>query len=296
MCAINLPIPNSLIPIYIWRFQYDLSHPNIPSSAGNEHRIFLSHLLLKMGSPNPTGRSSGFAFEFSGPNEAGNAQDFEVAASRRALAILKTRLGEEAIYKLLQADIEATDQFWRDVVAKSVGGEMIPSTTHVLVQSNDGLTTGNFVAWFASDAGGPDKLIRGHPEHYVNRVGSDPAEPGALSATIVEAWAGKITRFRIPRYGMPDRDKSPFLQALPDYPVQLSGVPVLDDGTAFAVVHNSFRDREGGGLEALLTVWVPSVTPEDVMEGIRQHQAIEWVNWLSAAQRDIASGIFKVSD
>jgi len=220
-------------------------------------------------------------------------QALNAAASKRALRTLKDALGRDGIFALLRSDIEASNTFWRDVVARSTPGRWEPNTAHVVFPGDERLNAVAFVTWLGSDTGDPDKLIAGHPEHYFESVDPHPTEPGVLTAVILEAWAGKVTSYRIPRYAAPDRQAMPFLQELPGFSVQAAGQGVLEDGTAFAVAHNSFKDRDGGGVEAVLTAWVPDGTPKDVRQAMREHQAVEFTNWLAAAERDILTGIFK---
>lgn len=73
------------------------------------------------------------------------------------------------------------------------------------------------------------------------------------------------------------------------------GAVTLIDGTVIGHIHNSFRDLPRGkdGIEAELYVWLPSGTPDDVVQGLRDHQSIEFSNWLKFAYSDIVSGKFK---
>jgi len=240
--------------------------------------------------------NSGPKFTISGPKDPGTFESFQAAGSLRALLLLKNRLGRDGVFQLLRPDIDASNAFWHSVQANSTPGVWVPATAHVVVRG-PGLTAASFAAWFGADTGDADKLLRANPEHYFESVTADPVT-GVLVADILEAWDGKVTHFKIPEYGAPDRAAHPFLPKLPSFPQQFSGEGVLQDGTGvtFAVVHNSWRDTDDGkGVEAILTVWVHDGTPESLLEGLRQHQAVEFTNWLSNAQKDLASGKFKPS-
>jgi hypothetical protein len=229
-----------------------------------------------------------------GPVLPGTFQTFESAATTRALLNLKATIPPSQMYALLAAEIAHANAAWAGIIASSAPGVWVPARTHVAVPAPN-LTVAAFLAWFGADTGDPLKLLRAHPEHYAESLSAGDA-PGVQAARILEAWGSLVTAFRLPAYGAPDRARWPFLAPLPDYPAQAAGEAVLEDGrgTVFAVVHNSFKDMEGGGVEAELTGWMPSSTPEEVLEGLREHQAVEWGNWLVNCQRDIEEGRFVI--
>ena len=258
--------------------------------------VALWYALVGFASAIPAPRGSHFKPKsiISGPTEPGTFETFQAAAAERALLLLKNHLGREGIFQLLKPDIEESNAFWHSALAKSPPGAWVPSTARVIVKG-PGLTAASFAAWFGGDTGDADKLLRAEPEHYFEAVTADPVT-GALVADILEAWGGRLTYFKIPEYGAPDRVAYPFLPALPDFPQQFSGGGTLQDGSGavFMVVHNSWKDTaDGKGVEAILSVWLPGATPVEVVEALRQHQAVEFTNWLSNAQSDIASGKFK---
>jgi hypothetical protein len=87
------------------------------------------------------------------------------------------------------------------------------------------------------------------------------------------------------------------MKARPEFPVQMVGEEQLKNlNTTFANMHYSWRDLPKGattcGVEAVLDMWMPSNTPEDVVEGMRQHLAVEYNRWVGRAYEDIKSGRF----
>lgn len=75
--------------------------------------------------------------------------------------------------------------------------------------------------------------------------------------------------------------------AHPDYPVQIAGTALLDDGLAIGGVRHQFRDVDGA-MEALLTVESPRLFPPTMVAAHRWHLAVEFGNWIAASLRDTA--------
>ncbi|ORY10507.1 hypothetical protein BCR34DRAFT_602084 [Clohesyomyces aquaticus] len=173
-----------------------------------------------------------------------NAQNFELSASRRALLLLKDRLTPSGLLKLLAKDINDADAAWHTILAKSSANRIPAKST---VHATKATTTN-----------------------------------GITSVDAVETWASLFTQYTIPNYG--PGPKKAYMEKLSDFPFQAVGEAVLRDGTVFADIHNSFRDKpDGCGIQAVLNVWVPDGAPRDVVEGMKQHQMVEFTNWLAFA-------------
>lgn len=71
-------------------------------------------------------------------------------------------------------------------------------------------------------------------------------------------------------------------QADPTYPYQVAGVARLDDSLAIGGVRHQFR-QEGDGFRALLTVEFPGRVPRKMIAEHRWHLAVEFANWIEAA-------------
>jgi hypothetical protein len=80
---------------------------------------------------------------FDGPTKVGSVDDYELFFARRALGLIKKRLGLQRILKLLAADIAEGDEFLRNLLAES-NSEWIPAATELRV---DGLDWAHFGNW-----------------------------------------------------------------------------------------------------------------------------------------------------
>ena len=56
----------------------------------------------------------------------------------------------------------------------------------------------------------------------------------------------------------------------------------LPDGTIIGHALHQFRET-GAGFDALLVIYFPAAAPDDLVEGHRQHLAVEFTNWITAA-------------
>ncbi len=259
-------------------------------------------LCLALAATGSSGLSDGPRVHLlTGPLLPGQQHTFELDAAHRALDLVKDHLGPPAITTLLAQDIATSDAAWHAILANSTG------TSHILSEArlrafNTAYNASTFLTWFGTDTGDPNKLLGAHPEHYVELMHVN-ASTGVASVDIIESWGPLVTRYQIPAY-VTNGPKKPWLKKLPNFPLQSTGEAVLQDGSGLVIadVHNSFRDLGVGeveagqkGLEAIISVWFPDGTPEDVLEGLREHQAVEFSNWLSFAQRDIDNGVFVVT-
>lgn len=66
------------------------------------------------------------------------------------------------------------------------------------------------------------------------------------------------------------------------YPYQSVGVAKLKDGTIIGGVRHQFKNIEQG-IEAVLLVEFPSLTPRSLIKEHQKHLAIEWSNWINWA-------------
>jgi hypothetical protein len=206
---------------------------------------------------------------------------YEITSSRRALLKLKDRLGVSGLLHALRPDIEHADSTWKEILLNS-SGHTIASEAHLEATILD---SQSFLAWFGADNGDPHKMTGAHPEHYIEEMS---VSNGTTTVSIVEAWGDVVTRYKIPSYG--NNPKKPWMRELPDFPFQAVGDAVLEDGTTIGNIHNSFRDKpDGNGIELILCVWLPSATPKSIVDGLRQHQAVEFANWLTQAYRDLSN-------
>ena len=119
-------------------------------------------------------------------------------------------------------------------------------------------------------------MISACPDHYLLRGLADGRQE------VVETTGGSPfpTRFLVD-YTTAEQVSIPID---PDYPVQIVGQAVLDDGLAIGSVRHQFRDQDGA-MEALLTVEFPGVFPASLIAAHRWHLAAEFSNWIVASQQ-----------
>ncbi|KAK4213805.1 hypothetical protein QBC37DRAFT_422388 [Rhypophila decipiens] len=179
-------------------------------------------------------------------------------------------------------------------------------------------TSTTFLSWFLNSAFTPSSpnLMQGHPEHY--GINLTPNPDGTLRGEVLEPWGPLMTDSRVPRFmPVPPDDshslKKPWMHPLKDYPLQMIGDETLMDGSekVIANLHYAYRDiaadegcddgstsetgngKRGSGIEAILAMWMPDATPDDVVQGLSEHLEVEYHNWLRWAYEDIKSGAFK---
>ncbi|HNM83747.1 MAG TPA: hypothetical protein PKI77_04410 [Mycobacterium sp.] len=193
---------------------------------------------------------------------------------RAALLTLKTGLGRAGIYAMLGRELAAADRAARLAVKASRGGTA-HSVTRLAVP---GCSAGRFAAWFDNltiDNAEAD-MIDACPDHYLLRRLPDGRQE------VVETTGGSPapTRFLVD-YADTGAVSIP---VDPDYPVQIVGQAVLDDGFVVGGVRHQFRDRDGT-MEALLTVEFPGIFPKRLVNAHCWHLATEFSNWVTASQR-----------
>lgn len=111
--------------------------------------------------------------------------DFELLSGRRALTLLKSRLGRERLVDLLQAEIADGNAFLRSHLEQSEGRQRTGTT----VLRAHGLSSAQFTGWLSQAFAREDVLLAAHPEHY-----SIHAEPGR-PVNIVETLGDRVCSF-----------------------------------------------------------------------------------------------------
>ncbi|KAM7195337.1 hypothetical protein V8F20_007556, partial [Naviculisporaceae sp. PSN 640] len=111
--------------------------------------------------------------------------------------------------------------------------------------------------------------------------------------------------------GSPVGTRKPWMKEHPTFPLQMVGDETLMDGSekVIANLHYVYRDLapdetcqtgngkggkgSGSGVEAILAMWMPDSTPEEVVQGLSEHLEVEYYNWLRWAYEDIKNGVFE---
>jgi hypothetical protein len=199
---------------------------------------------------------------------------FELFSARRALRLLKSKLGRERLLELLDDEIAAGDAFLRDHIERS-GGEETAGTTTLRAH---GITAAQFTGWLGRAFAREDVMLAGHPEHY-----SIHAEPGS-NVNIVETLGDYVCSFFmrpyddsvIGNYGLPA-----------DQPAGRRSQMLLEDGTVVGSIANAF-DEEPGGFTATLSVTLPATCAPDVVQQHLEHFAVEFRTWILGAAAELS--------
>ncbi|MCB0910049.1 MAG: hypothetical protein KDB60_00350 [Propionibacteriaceae bacterium] len=213
---------------------------------------------------------------------------WELAASRRILANLRTLLDGQRTLDLINGQVEKSDSLLRGYAEQSNGRF---TGTQVLLRIT-GIHVRQFmptVRAMMDGAASPDPAVRGaalamafaaHPEHYAMAPGGRPG--------VIETMGGLPTR-SFPAFVQPDQVPS-FVSDLIDSSYDLSTVGAADlaDGTMFSYVLQEYRDT-ANGMEVSLRIWYPAACPPAYVEEHAQHYAVEFRNGVrlaTAALRD----------
>lgn len=210
-----------------------------------------------------------------GPTSPGTTADWELFFARRALANLKSRLGQQALLELLEPDTAAsaeTLKAWAD----SSQGQWRPALTQLHVH---GISAGEFVSYFMSITGEQPKLLAAQPEHFVlAEAGNDLSHV----IRVVENLGRYISDFYITFTG----EDQAIAELNPDYPTRMVGSVALADGTTIGHALHQFRETTDG-FDALFAIYFPAAAPEELIEGHRQHLAVEFTNWIVGAAESL---------
>lgn len=218
----------------------------------------------------------------SGPTGTGSIDDFELFYARRALRLLRTRLGRQGMLDLLAPDIEEGNAFLRES-ARASGGGFRGGTT---VLATRGMTSGAFLGWMGKAFADENVLLAAHPEHYV--MGDEPDG----SVRIVENVGPHVCSFFMGEWAAEAMAwASDAAELLPEtgFPHKKASNLYLSDGTVIGRVLIQFGDTDDG-FSSHLTVYLPTACPEDVLEHHLRHFAVEFRNWIVLASADAVGG------
>lgn len=207
---------------------------------------------------------------------------FELEASRRALANLRTLLYGKPMWDLIEAQVDASEKQFQEWYAASNGeyrgGQVKLAIDGVSVKQLFGSIMQTLGAAFEPDAAAKkqaviDGVFPAHPEHY----GLALEGPGGVETM------GGLPTLTFPSYVETD-DVPDFIRDLidPSYELSKVGTGLLRDGTVQSYVLQEFRDVEGG-IEASLRIWYPAACPESVVEEHLRHYTVEFRNGVRAA-------------
>jgi hypothetical protein len=198
----------------------------------------------------------------------------DAPAMRDVLVTLKLRLGHAGLYAILNRELAVSERVARIAVTASRGG----STRGAIRLVAPDCSAAQFGAWFdgLTATNAEADMIAACPDHYLLRGLPDGRQE------VIETTGGSPTATRFLVDYASGGDVS--IPTNPDYPVQIAGQAVLDDGLVIGGVRHQFRDVDGA-MEALLTVEFPRVFPSRMVAEHRWHLATEFGNWINAFGR-----------
>lgn len=202
----------------------------------------------------------------------GDMRDAELERARHALAYLKRKLGNDAMRRLLDDDLQAMAAQVRGWVEAS-GGAWQSGSVKLLVP---GPTAAAFQEWYVNAmAGGREAELRaGHPEHFV----SHPL-PGTVE--VVENIGETALPWRVFYRALSTGFAFPMAWD-PAFALHY-GMEILDgDGLRVGFSMRQSRD-EPDGLHLQFTTLLPQTAPPALVRRHLNHFAIEFRNWTRAA-------------
>lgn len=209
-------------------------------------------------------------------------RDMELIRSRRSLAYLKDRIGNDAMQELLADDLSESTARVQRWLEESAGSWQSDSLTMTV----EGPSAKYFHAWFMGNMKRRNEgLFRaGHPDHFMNHplpdgraqvienIGEDN-----LPWLIFLSFTGTETSFPTEWDG--------------EFPLENSfGAFILDrDGRSIASAMHELRDADSGQLQAKLTVSLPAAAPPGLVAGHLRHFSIEFRNWTEMARNGVGA-------
>ncbi len=192
----------------------------------------------------------------------------ELVRARRALAYLKTKVGDEAMRRLLADDVATMTATVRGWVEASAGRWRSAEIT--LATPGPGAVA--FRDWYAQVVAEQRSaaMRAGHPEHYLNTPGRDGIE-------VIEPVGETDLPWRIIYRTVDPTGDLPV--AWPsDFPVRFAAEIVDGDGLRVGYSLRALRDVEGG-MEMRLITCLPAACPDALLSRHLRHFAIEYRNW-----------------
>ena len=199
-------------------------------------------------------------------------RDAELDRARHALAYLKGKLGNDAMRRLLDDDLQTMAAQVRSWVEAS-RGMWQSGSMHLTVP---GPSAQAFQDWYvAAMAGGREAELRaGHPEHFV----SHPL-PGLVE--VVENVGETELPWRIFYRALPEDFAFPMAWD-PSYALRY-GMEIVDaDGLRVGFSMRQSRDEDDGP-HLQFTTFLPKAAPPELVRRHLNHFAIEFRNWTHAA-------------
>lgn len=198
---------------------------------------------------------------------------FELFSARRALRLLKEKLGRERLLELLDDEIAAGTAFLRENVERSAGRVSSGTTT----LRAHGITAAKFTGWLSRAFAREDVMVAGHPEHYA--IHAETGRPVNIVETLGEHVCSFFMR---PWDDSVEAEPAPG-EAAPGRRSHL----LLEDGTVVGWIANAFEE-EADGFTVRLSVTLPATCGDEVVEQHLEHFAVEFRTWILRAAAENA--------
>jgi hypothetical protein len=193
-------------------------------------------------------------------------KEVELTSARRALRLLKSKLGRDRLLELLKDEIAEADVFMHQALQRSAGQQ---ATGTVKLRAH-GISAAAFGRWLGTAFDREDVMLAAHPEHYV--VHNVPGRPH-----IVETLGEYVCSFFM--VGWKESEQPTSEGAATEG--RRSSL-TLADGTVFGWVSTLFEEVPDGFI-ATLTVTLPSSCAPELVDEHLEHFAVEFHSWILAA-------------
>ncbi|KAI0168410.1 hypothetical protein BJ166DRAFT_611357 [Pestalotiopsis sp. NC0098] len=215
-------------------------------------------------------------FELQGCTPGGTIDEFELAFARRSLARIKAFVGRDGLFKLLEPELDRSDEYWRRVIQQS-GGKMRAAEIKV---SATGITLQQMLSTTHMRSQDEPWMLAGHPEHYLIHEGATKE----IGLVVCETLGSHTTYFTM---ALDQVDARPE-QRKAEFPASMTGKGYLRDGTHVVNAAHEFRESEdGNGFEAVLRIDFPAAVDDALLETHRQHLAVEFRHWTAVIHHEL---------
>ena len=202
----------------------------------------------------------------------------ELEASRRALALLKNRLGAARMLELIREEVEETDRLWEGWAAES-GDEWRVNLMEFKVS---GLPLSHWLKWVFENFTNESMHFAAHPEHYA-WTQADRIYPDCGSSTpIVCEPMGEFMMRATARIEKWDGYEA-YID--PDYPHHLTLMGYTINGIPISRSLSQFRETEDGFFFRL-TAMKPAKIPPAMRERNQEHGFLEYAKYFKFAYDD----------
>lgn len=222
-----------------------------------------------------------FTIAFNGvPMSDGEIDAMDLAASSRALRLLRETIGWERMLEMLGPRIEESARRWEGWLAVS-NGRLVATPQYFEIT---GLDVDEFLPWFMRKIEDQEFNWFMHPEHFVwATIDRDWGQYRRGDKLVVEPWGSymHIGTLTVLDY----RDIDTCGEADDDYPVKFAGASFLPDGTLKKTVFYQYR-RTAAGFIVKCAGGNPPGLPDDVRIGMREHLQLEWAKAFRLARAE----------